>query len=81
MPGRLARSSARQVTLQKNVSGDKIRVPFLYINYGTFYMKSYKIGCPRLHEIIRGALKVGPSAYVGESEDCGKYVGKLLERR
>ena len=44
-------------------------------------MKSDKFGCQRLHEIARGALKAEPFIHVGESEDCGKYVGKLLERR
>ena len=44
-------------------------------------MKSDANGCPRLHKIARGALKIVPYEHVGESEDCGKYVGKLLERR
>ena len=33
------------------------------------------------HEIAPGAQTRRPESHVGESEDCGKYVGKLLERR
>ena len=45
------------------------------------YVKTDANGCQRLHEIARGALKAEPFIHVGESEDCGKYVGKLFERR
>ena len=44
-------------------------------------MKSDANGCPRLHEIARGALIGLPFGNVGESEDAARRVGKLLERR
>ena len=44
-------------------------------------MKTDQNGCDTVRDFARGARMTGPFPYVGESEDCGKYVGKLLERR
>ena len=46
-----------------------------------YYMKSDETGCYTVQDFGRGVLMRGPFSHVGESEDCGKYVGKLLERR
>ena len=44
-------------------------------------MKSDQNGCDTVRDFARGARKRGRFPHVGESEDCGKYVGKLLESR
>ena len=46
-----------------------------------YQVKSDETGCDTVRDFARGARMRGPFPYVGESEDCGKYVGKLLERR
>ena len=56
-----------------NIFAGLLRFCFIFLEFHN--MKSDANGC------ARGALKVVPYAHVGESEDCGKYVGKLLERR